>query len=63
IPISMDLSYESMRYSIPRVILIDFIFVEILVAPEVGGTAVASPVGIRELDTYSSSEADPSENS
>ncbi|GJS16645.1 hypothetical protein Tco_0411117 [Tanacetum coccineum] len=32
-------------------------------APEVGAAAVASLVGVLELDTYSSSEADPSESS
>ncbi|GKA49666.1 hypothetical protein Tco_0742739, partial [Tanacetum coccineum] len=33
------------------------------VAPAVGAVAVASPAGVLELDTYSSSEADPSESS
>ncbi|GJS28144.1 hypothetical protein Tco_0488764 [Tanacetum coccineum] len=33
------------------------------VAPEVGAAAVASPAGVLELDTHSSSEADPSESS
>nr|GFB89127.1 hypothetical protein [Tanacetum cinerariifolium] len=32
-------------------------------APEVGTAAVASPAGVLELDTYSSSEADPSKRS
>ncbi|GJU36638.1 reverse transcriptase domain-containing protein [Tanacetum coccineum] len=36
---------------------------EVLVAPEVGAAAVASPAKRRELDTYSSSKADLSENS
>ncbi|GKC59755.1 hypothetical protein Tco_1087353, partial [Tanacetum coccineum] len=39
------------------------IFVEVLVAPEVGETAVASPDGVLELDTHSSSKAGPSESS
>ncbi|GKF79369.1 hypothetical protein Tco_0234937 [Tanacetum coccineum] len=33
------------------------------VAPEVGAAVVASPAGVLELDTHSSSEADPSESS
>ncbi|GJY14476.1 putative reverse transcriptase domain-containing protein, partial [Tanacetum coccineum] len=33
------------------------------VAPEVGAAAVASPAAVLELDTHSSSEADPSESS
>ncbi|GKD32988.1 hypothetical protein Tco_1248497 [Tanacetum coccineum] len=32
------------------------------VVPKVGAAAVASPVGVLELDTYSSSKADPLEN-
>ncbi|GKF77104.1 hypothetical protein Tco_0229574 [Tanacetum coccineum] len=32
------------------------------VAPEVGAATVASPTGILELDTHSSSEADPLES-
>ncbi|GJZ07055.1 hypothetical protein Tco_0540848 [Tanacetum coccineum] len=32
------------------------------VAPEVGAVVVASPAGVLELDTYSSSEADPSKS-
>ncbi|GJZ16677.1 putative reverse transcriptase domain-containing protein [Tanacetum coccineum] len=59
ISISSDLSDESVRSFIPRVILIGSISV---VAPEVGAAVVASPAGVRELDTHSSSEADPSEN-
>ncbi|GJX60203.1 hypothetical protein Tco_0291593 [Tanacetum coccineum] len=35
----------------------------VLVAPEVGAVAVASPVGVLELDTHLSSDADPSESS
>ncbi|GKE35285.1 hypothetical protein Tco_1454607 [Tanacetum coccineum] len=34
-----------------------------MVAPEVGEAAVASPAGVLELDTHSSSEANPSERS
>ncbi|GJV13334.1 hypothetical protein Tco_1354875 [Tanacetum coccineum] len=33
------------------------------IAPEVGAAVVASPAGVLELDTHSSSEADPSESS
>ncbi|GJU03459.1 hypothetical protein Tco_1113797 [Tanacetum coccineum] len=54
---------ESVGSSFPRVILIGSISVEVLVAPEVGAAAVASPAGVLELDTHSSSEADPSESS
>ncbi|GJW33630.1 hypothetical protein Tco_0053662 [Tanacetum coccineum] len=45
------------------VILIGSISVEVPVAPEVGAATVASPAGVFELDTYSSSKADPSESS
>nr|GEU37192.1 hypothetical protein [Tanacetum cinerariifolium] len=34
----------------------------VLVALEVGATAVASPAGVLDLDTHSSSEADPSKS-
>ncbi|GKG63121.1 hypothetical protein Tco_0638768, partial [Tanacetum coccineum] len=37
--------------------------VEVPIAPEVGAAAVASPAGVLELDTHSSSEDDPSESS
>ncbi|GJY90621.1 hypothetical protein Tco_0505817 [Tanacetum coccineum] len=63
ISISSDLSVESVGSSFPRVILIGSISVEVPVAPEVGAAAVASPAGVLELDTHSSSEADPSESS
>nr|GEV81469.1 putative reverse transcriptase domain-containing protein [Tanacetum cinerariifolium] len=63
IPISSDVSVESVRSSFPRVILIGFIFVEVPVAQEVEVAAVASPVEVIELDTHSSSEANPSESS
>ncbi|GJV70455.1 hypothetical protein Tco_1490450, partial [Tanacetum coccineum] len=63
ISISSNLSDESVGSSIPRVILIGYISVEVLVAPEVGVAAVASPVGVLELDTHSLSKADPSESS
>ncbi|GJT45370.1 hypothetical protein Tco_0954085 [Tanacetum coccineum] len=46
-----------------EVILIGSIPVEVPVAPEVGAAAVASPAGVLELDTHSSSEVDPSESS
>ncbi|GJU06659.1 reverse transcriptase domain-containing protein [Tanacetum coccineum] len=39
------------------------ISVEVLVASEVGASAVASPARVLDLDTHSSSEADPSESS
>ncbi|GKE00307.1 hypothetical protein Tco_1388290, partial [Tanacetum coccineum] len=39
------------------------ISVELPVAPEVGAAVVASTAGVLELDTHSSSEADPSESS
>nr|GEV82871.1 RNA-directed DNA polymerase, eukaryota [Tanacetum cinerariifolium] len=61
--ISLDVSVESAGSSFPRVILIGSIFVEILVAPEVGAAIVALPAEVLELDTYSSLEADPSESS
>ncbi|GJX71618.1 putative reverse transcriptase domain-containing protein [Tanacetum coccineum] len=35
----------------------------VLVVPEVGAAAFASPIRVLELDTHSSSKADPSENS
>nr|GEV74174.1 reverse transcriptase domain-containing protein [Tanacetum cinerariifolium] len=63
ISISSDVSVESVGSSFPRVILIGSNYVEVPVAPEVRATAVASPAGVLELDTHSSSEADPSENS
>ncbi|GJW74523.1 hypothetical protein Tco_0133893 [Tanacetum coccineum] len=62
ISISSNLSDESVGSSIPRVILIGYISVEVLVVQEVGVAAVASPVGVLELDTHSSSKADPSES-
>ncbi|GJT17040.1 hypothetical protein Tco_0875746 [Tanacetum coccineum] len=45
------------------VILIGCISVEVPVAPKVGEAAVASPAGVLEFDTHSSSKADPSESS
>nr|GEX77122.1 hypothetical protein [Tanacetum cinerariifolium] len=63
ISISSDVSVESVRSSFSRVILIGSIFVEVLVALEVGGAAVASPSRVLEVDTHSSSEADPLESS
>ncbi|GJZ35205.1 putative reverse transcriptase domain-containing protein [Tanacetum coccineum] len=58
ISISSDVSVESVGSSFPRVILIGSISVEVPVAPEVGAAAVASPAGVLELDTHSSSESD-----
>nr|GEV49958.1 putative reverse transcriptase domain-containing protein [Tanacetum cinerariifolium] len=63
ISISSDVSVESVGSFFSRVILIGSIFVEVLVAPKMGAAAVASPTGVLELDTHSSSEADPSESS
>ncbi|GKD09405.1 hypothetical protein Tco_1189090, partial [Tanacetum coccineum] len=63
ISISSDVSVESVGSSFSRVILIGSISVEVLVTPEVGATAVASPAGVLELDTHSSLEADPSKSS
>nr|GEZ07106.1 hypothetical protein [Tanacetum cinerariifolium] len=63
ISISLDVSVEIVGSSFPRVILIGFIFVELPVAPKVEAVVVASPVGVLELDTHSSSEADPSKRS
>ncbi|GJS10047.1 hypothetical protein Tco_0366843 [Tanacetum coccineum] len=60
ISISSDSSDESVGSSIPRVILIGSIHVEVPVAPEVGAAAVTSPSRAFELDTHSSSKADPS---
>nr|GEU96142.1 putative reverse transcriptase domain-containing protein [Tanacetum cinerariifolium] len=48
---------------VQRVIIIGSILVEVPVARKVGAAAVASPAGVLELDTYSSSEADPLESS
>ncbi|GJS31376.1 hypothetical protein Tco_0491996, partial [Tanacetum coccineum] len=63
ISISSDISVESVGSSFTRVILIGSISVEVPVAPEVGAAAVASPARVLELDTHSSSEADPSKSS
>nr|GEZ23635.1 hypothetical protein [Tanacetum cinerariifolium] len=62
ISISLDVSVESVESSFLRVILIGSISVEVSVAPEVRVATVALPVRVIELDTYSSSEADPSES-
>nr|GEX36028.1 hypothetical protein [Tanacetum cinerariifolium] len=59
--ISLDVSVESVGPSFPRVILIGSISVEVLIVTEVEAAAVASPAGVIELNTHSSSEADPSE--
>ncbi|GJX16963.1 hypothetical protein Tco_0217795 [Tanacetum coccineum] len=63
ISISSDVSVESVGSSFPRVILIGSISVEVPVAPEVRATAVASPAEVLELNTHSSSKADPSKSS
>ncbi|GKA07151.1 hypothetical protein Tco_0686375 [Tanacetum coccineum] len=73
ISISSDSLDESVGSSIPRVILFGSIPVvipvvleipiEVPVAPEVAAAAVASPAGVLELDTHSSSESGPSESS
>ncbi|GKC79050.1 hypothetical protein Tco_1129824, partial [Tanacetum coccineum] len=60
ISISSDISVESLRSTFPQVILIGSISVEVPVAQEVGAAAVASLAGVLELDTHSSSEANPS---
>nr|GEY62583.1 reverse transcriptase domain-containing protein [Tanacetum cinerariifolium] len=63
VSISLEVSVESVGSSFLRVILICSIPVEVSVAPDVGAAAVASPVRVFELDTHSSSKADPSESS
>ncbi|GJZ45367.1 hypothetical protein Tco_0592963 [Tanacetum coccineum] len=55
---TLKILVESVGSWFPRVIHISSISVEVLVAPEVGTAAVASPTGVLELDTHSSSEAD-----
>ncbi|GJQ99896.1 putative reverse transcriptase domain-containing protein [Tanacetum coccineum] len=69
ISISSGSSDEIIRSSIPRVILIGSCSIKVPivpanlpVAPKVGAAAVASPAGILELDTHSSSESDPSKS-
>nr|GEW36464.1 putative reverse transcriptase domain-containing protein [Tanacetum cinerariifolium] len=63
ISISSDVSVKSVKSSFSRVILIVSISVEVPIASEVRAAAVASPAGVLELDTHSSSEAEPSKNS
>nr|GEV42823.1 retrotransposon protein, putative, Ty3-gypsy subclass [Tanacetum cinerariifolium] len=63
ISISLDVLVESVRSSFPRVILVGFIFVEVLVGPEVRAAANSSLVELLELDTYSSADANPLESS
>ncbi|GJW61985.1 putative reverse transcriptase domain-containing protein [Tanacetum coccineum] len=63
ISISSDVSVESVGSSFPRVILIGSIPVEVPIAPKVGAAVVASPAGVLELGTHSSSEVDLSESS
>nr|GEV36036.1 hypothetical protein [Tanacetum cinerariifolium] len=60
---SLDSLDKSVGSSIPRVILIGSIPIEVLVAPDVWATAITSPAGVLELDTHSSLEADLSESS
>nr|GEY36728.1 putative reverse transcriptase domain-containing protein [Tanacetum cinerariifolium] len=63
ISISLNVSVESVGSSFSRVIFIGSISVKVLVAPEVGAAAVTLPVGVLELDTHSSLEANLSESS
>nr|GEX86658.1 putative reverse transcriptase domain-containing protein [Tanacetum cinerariifolium] len=59
ISISSDVSVGSVGSSFSRVILIGSVSIEVSVALKVGAAAVASPAEVLELDTHSSSEADP----
>nr|GEX95562.1 retrotransposon protein, putative, Ty3-gypsy subclass [Tanacetum cinerariifolium] len=61
--IYLNVSVESVGSSFLRVIFIGSVSIEVSVAPEVGAAAIASPVGVLELDAHSSSEDDPSESS
>ncbi|GJY46043.1 hypothetical protein Tco_0435106, partial [Tanacetum coccineum] len=63
ISIYSDSSDESVGSSIPQVILIGSIHVEVLVAPGVRSVAVALPAKVLELDTHSSSKVNPSKSS
>nr|GEY56858.1 hypothetical protein [Tanacetum cinerariifolium]GFB93412.1 hypothetical protein [Tanacetum cinerariifolium] len=63
ISISSGVSVESVESSFLRVILIGSNSIEVSVAQEVGAPAVALPAGVLELDTHSSSKANPSESS
>nr|GEX45074.1 hypothetical protein [Tanacetum cinerariifolium] len=63
ISISSKVSNKSVGFSFPRVILIGSHFVKVPVTLEVRVAAVALPAKVLELDTHSSSEADPSESS
>nr|GEY28354.1 reverse transcriptase domain-containing protein [Tanacetum cinerariifolium] len=63
ISISSDVSVESVGSSFLRVILIGSISIDVSVAPDVRAAAVASPVGVLELDTHSLSETGPSKSS
>nr|GEZ72661.1 hypothetical protein [Tanacetum cinerariifolium] len=58
ISISSNVSVESVGSSFSRVILIGYISIEVLVAPEVVAAAVALPAKVLKLDTHSSSKAD-----
>nr|GEV67440.1 hypothetical protein [Tanacetum cinerariifolium] len=63
ISISSNLSFGSVRSFFSQVILIGSISVEVSVTPKVGVAAVASPTGMLELDTHSSSKTNPSKSS
>nr|GEV18834.1 reverse transcriptase domain-containing protein [Tanacetum cinerariifolium] len=63
ISISSDLSNESVGSLFRELFLSVLILSEVLIAPKVGAAVVASPVEVLELDTHSSSEANPSESS
>nr|GEZ96132.1 hypothetical protein [Tanacetum cinerariifolium] len=63
ISISSNVSVESVGSFFSRVILIGYISIEVLVAPEVVAAAVASPAEVLKLDTHSSSKADLSKSS
>ncbi|GKB83894.1 hypothetical protein Tco_0950789 [Tanacetum coccineum] len=63
ISISSDVPVTSVGSSFPRVIYIGSISIEVSIAPEVEVAAVSSLARVLELDTHSSSKADPSESS
>ncbi|GJS33113.1 hypothetical protein Tco_0531495 [Tanacetum coccineum] len=54
---------RSGRVFVKKVEWVEVMAALVSVALEVGAAAVASPTGVLELDTHSSSEADPSESS
>nr|GEX73932.1 putative reverse transcriptase domain-containing protein [Tanacetum cinerariifolium] len=63
ISFSSGVSVESVGSSFSRVILIGSISVEVSVTPEVGAAEFDSHAEVLELDTHSSSKADPLESS